>query len=267
MPSFNTTDDPIGQDGYSLAAVDSATPRPDASVVGYEPALPTDWSGGADPGNVDAGLDQAASRISANEAALAGLTSDHGGLSGLADDDHTQYLLADGTRDLSGNQRVAADGRLELRSASQSIRSSDSGVLDLDASGALNLRVGGAVEAVLSANTLTFQNGAVNAALVWPVSGQLGIRIGVTTIGVFKVAPEVELDVSGIVRGSAVRADAASADGASNTTTMTAGKFTPSPTGAKAGLDRLPDSFTTSNNAGWMAFKIGTTTAIVPYWT
>lgn len=31
---------------------------------------------------------------------------DHGTLPGLADDDHTQYLLADGTRDLTGNMAV-----------------------------------------------------------------------------------------------------------------------------------------------------------------
>lgn len=32
-----------------------------------------------------------------------GIVQDHGGLTGLSDDDHTQYLLADGTRGLSGN--------------------------------------------------------------------------------------------------------------------------------------------------------------------
>jgi hypothetical protein len=40
---------------------------------------------------------------------------DHGGLAGLTDDDHTQYLLADGTRGLTGNLTVDAlvtiDGR------------------------------------------------------------------------------------------------------------------------------------------------------------
>lgn len=41
--------------------------------------------------------------------------NDHGGLGGLTDDDHTQYLLADGTRALTGNMAVDAaitiDGR------------------------------------------------------------------------------------------------------------------------------------------------------------
>ena len=39
--------------------------------------------------------------------APAGIT-DHGALSGLADDDHSQYLLADGTRSLAGNLAVDA---------------------------------------------------------------------------------------------------------------------------------------------------------------
>ena len=34
------------------------------------------------------------------------LATDHGNLSGLSDDDHTQYLLADGTRDLDGDLTV-----------------------------------------------------------------------------------------------------------------------------------------------------------------
>jgi len=36
-------------------------------------------------------------------------TSDHGNLAGLADDDHTQYLLVDGTRAMSGNLDMGAN--------------------------------------------------------------------------------------------------------------------------------------------------------------
>lgn len=36
------------------------------------------------------------------------ITADHGGLLGLGDDDHTIYLLASGTRDLTGNLTVSA---------------------------------------------------------------------------------------------------------------------------------------------------------------
>lgn len=35
-----------------------------------------------------------------------GAQIDHGGLAGLTDDDHTQYLLADGTRAVTGNMTI-----------------------------------------------------------------------------------------------------------------------------------------------------------------
>ncbi len=38
-----------------------------------------------------------------------GASSDHGGLSGLADDDHAQYTLADGTRDFTGEQSMGSN--------------------------------------------------------------------------------------------------------------------------------------------------------------
>ena len=34
---------------------------------------------------------------------------DHGGLSGLADDDHTQYILVDGTRAFTGDQSMGSN--------------------------------------------------------------------------------------------------------------------------------------------------------------
>jgi hypothetical protein len=45
-------------------------------------------------------------------ASLTGVVSDHGELAGLTDDDHTQYLLADGTRGLSANWDA---GAVEIR--------------------------------------------------------------------------------------------------------------------------------------------------------
>jgi hypothetical protein len=41
--------------------------------------------------------------------ALAAGVSDHGALTGLADDDHTQYILADGTRAFTGNQSLGSN--------------------------------------------------------------------------------------------------------------------------------------------------------------
>lgn len=44
--------------------------------------------------------------------------SDHGALTGLGDDDHTQYLRADGTRALSGNLSVSAGATIDGRDLS-----------------------------------------------------------------------------------------------------------------------------------------------------
>lgn len=46
-----------------------------------------------------------------------GGASDHGALTGLADDDHTQYLLATGTRNITGDIRITSSKSLELAGA------------------------------------------------------------------------------------------------------------------------------------------------------
>lgn len=51
------------------------------------------------------------------KADIEGLGIDHGALSGIADDDHTQYLLADGTRDLGGNWNPDGDGTRKIGDA------------------------------------------------------------------------------------------------------------------------------------------------------
>jgi len=45
---------------------------------------------------------------------LTGYSNDHGALDGLADDDHTQYLLVNGTRDMTGDLLPNATGTLDL---------------------------------------------------------------------------------------------------------------------------------------------------------
>lgn len=47
-------------------------------------------------------------------AAGGGGVTDHGALTGLSDDDHTQYFLANGTRDVSGNIVPSTDGSLTI---------------------------------------------------------------------------------------------------------------------------------------------------------
>lgn len=65
-----------------------------------------------------AGTDSA--RIAALEAAPSGGgagVSDHGALTGLSDDDHTQYLLATGARALTGNQSAGSNKITSLAAA------------------------------------------------------------------------------------------------------------------------------------------------------
>lgn len=81
-----------------------------------------------------------------------GSTNDHGALSGLADDDHTQYFLASGARSLTGPLTVSgilapavsasSTGRIYFDSALNRFRVSENGVayadLVLGSSGAVN---------------------------------------------------------------------------------------------------------------------------------
>ncbi|RLI51516.1 MAG: hypothetical protein DRP09_19185 [Candidatus Thorarchaeota archaeon] len=56
----------------------------------------------------------AANKKYVDDAVGSGGVSDHGELTGLGDDDHTQYLLADGSRFVSGNLSPAADSTYNL---------------------------------------------------------------------------------------------------------------------------------------------------------
>jgi len=65
---------------------------PDASAVTYTPADNTDWTGSADPGDVDNALDQLADRLTIAEAGGGGSTGSGGHLHGLA-----RWLSSGGT--------------------------------------------------------------------------------------------------------------------------------------------------------------------------
>ena len=56
------------------------------------------------------------------QAVLDTIVTDHGGLTGLADDDHTQYLLADGTRALTGKLYPTTDNTIDLGDATHEFR-------------------------------------------------------------------------------------------------------------------------------------------------
>lgn len=98
------------------------------------------------------------------------LASDHGNLAGLADDDHTQYLLANGTRTLDGQLRVA-DGLevpvgniFQVQNSTDSFRyltvsSTSTNILgDLDIGLSKTLSFSGISILVDSSGTLTLSN-------------------------------------------------------------------------------------------------------------
>lgn len=70
---------------------------------------------------------------------LGGAATDHGVLTGLADDDHTQYLLANGTRNLTGNLTVSAGVTIDGRDLSADGTTLDTAVLDADFSASSGL--------------------------------------------------------------------------------------------------------------------------------
>ena len=92
---------------------------------------------------------------------LSGVEILHSSLSGLSADDHTQYLLADGTRDLTGSWGVSQDiaftanAGVIFRSANNNIRSTSANQLDLTAGGTAILKGG--------TSTLTINNTSIKA--------------------------------------------------------------------------------------------------------
>jgi len=90
-----------GQDDYTLAGAEASSPP--SSVPGFLNYY------GILAGRIV--VQKSATSLTETSSAFdtifsATATSDHGELAGLSDDDHTQYLLADGTRELSANWNV-----------------------------------------------------------------------------------------------------------------------------------------------------------------
>lgn len=74
-----------------------------------------------------------------------GGVSDHGALTGLGDDDHTQYLLADGTRNLTGNLTVSSGVTIDGRDISVDGSKLDTIENSADVTDATNVNAAGAV--------------------------------------------------------------------------------------------------------------------------
>lgn len=94
-----------------------------------------------------------------------GAITDHGALTGLGDDDHTQYLLADGSRDLSGNMSVSAGVTIDGVDVSAHAANA--------AAHHAAVTITAAADTVLSLSTqeIGFDNQAANLVLAGPASG------------------------------------------------------------------------------------------------
>ncbi len=84
--------------------------------------------------------------------------SDHGNLSGLGDDDHTQYLLADGTRNLGGNWNLGGNdlsngGFVTATGFSGSLTRLDDGGHYLLAEGSISITTGSTGQITISGSS------------------------------------------------------------------------------------------------------------------
>lgn len=76
---------------------------------------------------------------------------------------------------------MATTAPIQFRASTQSIYSSAASTLDLNANTTMILRIATATEITLTANTLTFENGAIDTSIGWGTSNQLDITAGATT--------------------------------------------------------------------------------------
>lgn len=157
-------------------------------------------------------------------------SSDHGALTGLGDDDHTQYLLADGTRSVSGDLDVTGDvtigGQVEIpRQVSYGTRHLGT-FYPLVGLGSANQRIfgdlisntgkryqikgNGDLEMMTNARNVIFKNGALNAETLRILSDGTLQPVGGNLL------------VSGTVNGRDIAADGAALD----TKTGTTGNYT-----------------------------------------
>jgi hypothetical protein len=232
-------------------------------VVGYAPGDPADWDDQADPGHVDGALDQLAERVDDNASAIDLLTNDHGELTGLGDDDHTIYLLADGTRDLAGPLLVDTDKEIRFRTAGQRIYSSGEDALDLDCGTYTHFRVGSHEQLRLTTGLLRFNDGTGGLHLYWGLPNELHFMVsGQTKV---KVTGS-ELYTNERVRGKMFRATAVPS-GAANTITY-GGSYCGCGMISQASLGGLADVGVPNQKkqAGWITIYVGNSPAAIPFW-
>jgi hypothetical protein len=186
---------------------------------------------------------------------------DHGGFAGLADDDHTQYLLADGTRALSGDLTFSGSAPTIAASASnQSL--TIKGNRDAGDTGGADVILGSTATRTGSTKLLSVQN---NGSEVTAIDRSGNITAGAN--GRFAAASG-QMDL-GVGANVFMRLASQSADflgtgdlrvsNAAGRLRLDNGNQTT--VGAAGGASELPATPT-----GYQKFKIGTTEYVFPYY-
>jgi hypothetical protein len=111
-----------------------------------------------------------------------GGVSDHGSLSGLTDDDHTQYLLVNGTRIMTGNLTIGADSDGSDRTITFGHTTLKTIVGIDDSADAFIINTDDAFDATLANNSLSI-DASHNVIIAGGVtSGSSGYTVGTTVI-------------------------------------------------------------------------------------
>ncbi len=228
-----------------------------------------------------------------------GAVSDHGALSGLTDDDHTQYLLADGSRDLTGTMMVTVANEIQFRNTGQSISSVTASELDIDGTDFVNIRIAGTTQLRINSTDVIFTNRISAITLASTVAtGTAPLFVtSTTTVANLRAATAVAADDADTIDGVhatgfilsdgsapltadwdvgafqcrmvSVQVDGPSI-GAAGTVTF-GNQFKPG-TGGSAGAIFAPAGIgaksqpLTAVQRDWYTFKDGTTEVFIPVW-
>jgi len=83
-----------------------------------------------------------------------GSITDHGSLGGLTDDDHTQYLLGDGTRDVTGDMLFTGTSKLQFDNTGHYLHAPDANTFLVNVDVTLKLSIGSTEQVILETDVL-----------------------------------------------------------------------------------------------------------------